>query len=298
VLARHCRGCTIFPAFGHFTIAFFPGARQSEQDEPGTAREASMHYLRAYRFMFDSPNWLANVGFVTLCVVVIPVIGPMVAWGYLFAVVEAMHRQGHDRGYPDFTWDQFVPYLVRGAQAFLVQFLATLPVQVLISGGVVVGFIAVVASSAPAPPDPLLLLAVIGGVVIMSLLVGLVLNTLTTPLLLRVGLSQDLKATLSWTFFTDFLRRMWWPTLKAEVFLMLSGLAVMVAGLAVVIVGFYLVAALPTIARYHVYYQLYEEYLARGGSPIPLKEEPPPLVYHWEPEEKLPGGTDERIMPH
>ena len=67
-----------------------------------------MRYLRAYRFPFDSPHWLANVGYVNLCVLstlVVPMIGQMLALGYLCTVMEALHRQGDDRSYPNFRWD-------------------------------------------------------------------------------------------------------------------------------------------------------------------------------------------------
>ena len=60
-----------------------------------------MRYWRAYLFPFDSPRWLANLGFLSLCILstaVIPVIGQLLVSGYLCVVIEAMHRQRSDRG--------------------------------------------------------------------------------------------------------------------------------------------------------------------------------------------------------
>jgi hypothetical protein len=239
-----------------------------------------VHYLRSYRFPFDSPHWFANVGFATLCIIstgVIPLIGQMLAIGYLFEVVEAMHRQGDDRSYPDFSWERFVPYLVRGAQVVLVQFLASLPCTFVLTVAFAGGFIFALAGSG-AEPDLVMLGVVIGVLILASLLAGLLMFVVLVPLTLRVGLSQDLSATWSLSFIKDYVSRMWWPTMLVALFVLFSSTVVMLAGLAVCCVGYYAVAALPMFAQYHLYYQLYEMYLARGGMPIRLKEEePPPL---------------------
>jgi hypothetical protein len=91
------------------------------------------------------------------------------------------------------------------------------------------------------------------------------------PLTLRIGLGQELGDTFSWSFIKDYARRMWKPTLATELFLLFSGLVVTFVGLAFCCVGVYAVMALPLFARHHLLYQLYELYLERGGTPIPLK---------------------------
>jgi hypothetical protein len=258
-----------------------------------------VRYFRAYRFMFDSPNWFANVGLVTLGILstaVVPLVGQLVALGYLFEVVEAMHRQGHDRSYPDFTWDRFVPYLVRGVHVFLIQFVASFPTIVL-GIGAYVGIIAYLVSSGPAGPDPLELGAIVGGCFVAFLLLSLMMTLLVTPLMLRAGLSQNLAIIFSPAFVVDYFRRMWWPTLKAELFLSVSGLVVTVAGALCFCIGMYAGVALALIARCHMQYQLYQLYLERGGTSIPLKEEPRPLPVegYQEPPVVMPVGHEEGI---
>jgi hypothetical protein len=71
-----------------------------------------LQYWRSYAFIFDSPAWVTNILFCTLCQL-IPLIGPVVVTGYLFEIIEALHR-GHRGGYPDFTFDRFTNYLLRG----------------------------------------------------------------------------------------------------------------------------------------------------------------------------------------
>jgi hypothetical protein len=237
-----------------------------------------VRYFRAYRFAFDSPNWFANVGAVTLGLFTgafIPLIGQMVAMGYLFDVIEAMHRQGNDRTYPDFRWDRFVPYLIRGAQTYLVQLLVSLPLILLAAVAYIVAFVLIVLA-ANDMVEPWEAILIVAGLFLVLLPIALLTSLVYVPLTLRAGLSQDLGLTWSWSFIKDYIGRMWWPTLLAELFLLVSTLVVTLIGLSCLIVGIYAVMGLPFIARFHLEYQLYEMYLGRGGTPIPLKEEPPP----------------------
>src|SRR5207248_2740158 len=101
------------------------------------------------------------------------------------------------------------------------------------------------------------------------------------PLMMRIALSQELGTAFSWTFIRDYIGRMWWPTVKAELFLLFGSTVVTALGLLLCFVGIYPASALTIMARYHVLCQLYEMYLARGGMTIPLKEEVP-TVPRWE----------------
>jgi Protein of unknown function (DUF4013) len=251
-----------------------------------------VQYLRAYKFPFDSPQWFANVGFVTLCLLttsVIPVVGQMLAVGYLYDVLEAMHHQASDRPYPDFRWERFVAYLVRGALIFLVQFLVMLPALAIFLIGFFAAMVVTIGSS-PEEPNLVLFAGLYGGTLVLAMVSSLFLSLLIVPLTLRVGLSQDLGQTFSWSFIKDYARRVWGPTLQAELFLLVSTLVVTLAGLALCCFGVYAVMALPLFARIHLNYQLYELYLERGGTPIPLQREPRP----W-PDEARPHGSHEGI---
>jgi uncharacterized membrane protein len=52
---------------------------------------------------------------------------------------------------------------------------------------------------------------------------------------------------------------------------MVSSLFLVFVGLLVFCVGMYVALALVTLANAHIYFQLYQVYLSRGGKPIPLK---------------------------
>ena len=58
-----------------------------------------MNYLLAYRFVFRSPNWLMNLVWGGLCFLV-PIVGPMVMVGYLFELIEWLHRRREEEKLP------------------------------------------------------------------------------------------------------------------------------------------------------------------------------------------------------
>jgi hypothetical protein len=58
----------------------------------------------------------------------------------------------------------------------------------------------------------------------------------------------------------------------AQLFVVISGMIVGTIGLLVCCVGFYPATTLVMLAQAHIWFQLYQLYLARGGTPIPLKE--------------------------
>jgi hypothetical protein len=231
-----------------------------------------MRYFRSYQFIFDNPKWLPNLMFVALCQL-IPVIGPIVASGYLFEVVEDMCRRHDDRGYPDFTFDRFAKYLVRGLWPFLVQLVITLPISMLIGILWVLGMVVVGVAAGGKEPAPGMAVLVFGAMFAVFLGLMIALSLLMVPFTLRAGLGQDFAASFSLEFLRDFVSRMWLETILTPLFLMATGTVLVVAGMVLCCIGMYPATAMIVMAQHHLYYQLYELYLQRGGTPIPLKRE-------------------------
>src|SRR5262245_27051671 len=84
-----------------------------------------MRYFRSYQFLFDSPNWFANLMLGLVCQM-IPVVGPLVLLGYQYEMIEELHLSRGQR-YPDFTFNRFMPYMIRGMWPFIVQMCVTMP---------------------------------------------------------------------------------------------------------------------------------------------------------------------------
>src|SRR5947209_5698807 len=83
-----------------------------------------IEHMRMFKYVFENPNWLMNILLAGLCMI-IPIIGSLIVLGYQFeAVAVLLSTQG--ARYPDFTFNRFAEYLVRGLWPFLVQLIASL----------------------------------------------------------------------------------------------------------------------------------------------------------------------------
>jgi hypothetical protein len=267
-----------------------------------------VNYLLAYRFVFRSRNWGMNLVWGGLCFLV-PIVGPMVMVGYLFELIEWLHRRreeeklpwveptgvaaapeaairtepGASAGafeyaapeqYPDFNVNRIQDYLMRGVWPFLVQLVVTLPV------GLILGFLPAAAGlsiTALVANDvhPLVIVAL--SLVVAAVYFGAIvlLALIQVPLYLRAGLRRDFGSAFSMAFLKDFLKRVWVPLLLSQLFLHVTGTFVALAGLLLCFVGVYPASALLMMATHHIDFQLYELYLARGGEPIlPRDAEP------------------------
>lgn len=244
---------------------------------PGVSpfRPQKMDYTGAYGYVFQSPNWVANIFFM-LIAQLIPVVGPIIAIGYQFEIVEALLRDPR-RVYPDFDWGKFVQYLTRGIWPFLVGLIVGLVVapfflvawfgMLLIAGPL--------ASGGNDAAAAIGIMVVVGGWIV-AILLMLVLQFVVLGFQIRAGLAQDFAASFNFGWVRDFLASVWLEMLLAMLFLAVTGWVLIVLGLLAFCVGAWLAMAWVLLAQAHIYFQLYRLYLARGGMPVPLKA-PMPL---------------------
>jgi len=228
-----------------------------------------MHYIGAYRFFFENPRWPRLLLIGTICMFV-PVAGLLALMGYIYTVIEAKHRHGQS-SFPDFDLDRIGTYIVRGLWPVLVSLVTTIPLlMVAIPGFMILMFFLISASTNNTlPPVAIVLIpTAIAGFTFLSVLI----HFLSLPMILRAGLSQEFGSAFSWTYVRDFLGRVWLEMLLSLLFLMVSSLVVSFAGLLLLIVGMYPAMVVISFAQFHFHYQLYELYLQRGGTPIPLKD--------------------------
>lgn len=226
---------------------------------------------RAFNFIFENPNWMTNVLFLTLSYL-IPLVGPLVGNGYQLEVVEQLHRS---RGtwYPDFDFNRFGDYLVRGLWPFLVSmvisiFLVPL-VWVLMFGGMA-AFAAVAGNMGD-----------IAIVVVPFIFVGLLIlmigcSMIMLPMVLKAGLQQDFSAAFDMNFAMDFVKHNFFQFFISGIIMYFLSLVMFVLGALVFCVGAYISMAIVNLMASHLLWQFYEVHLSKGGQPIPLKNTVPP----------------------
>jgi Protein of unknown function (DUF4013) len=251
-------------------VAFRAWEALAPRSERHSLKGSAMKYVHAYRYLFESPNWLMNLLATSICQLV-PILGRMVLMGYTFEIIEALHRK-RDARYPDFDTNRLIDYLKRGVWPFIVELIVGVlltPIIMLLYSCVFAG-IFITPEKGRGAVAFLLLAVFYLAIFVVSVLIVLVL----LPLSLRAGLTQDFGQTFSMPFVKDFIKRVWLEMILQQLFLLATSFVLAMAGLALFCVGVYAAAGLIAFAQYHLLYQLYELYLERGGTPIPTKTEP------------------------
>ncbi|MBL8796697.1 MAG: DUF4013 domain-containing protein [Planctomycetia bacterium] len=229
-----------------------------------------MHYARSWRFIFDSPHWLTNLLLMVLCGFV-PVLGPLVMLGYHYAVVQSLHLS-RDARYEDFNFDRLMAYLMRGVWPFLLHLIVIFPLMLtmLLIWGIGAGLAAaLVTETNAAVVVPLL----IGAAMIVYLATLFVALLIVVPMELRFGLAQEFALGAAWEFGSDFRRRVGRELAWSLVYNFLMGPLVLFAGALVCCVGMYPANEWLLLSHYHRVGQLYQLYLERGGTEVPLRVE-------------------------
>lgn len=234
-----------------------------------------IQYMRSFHYVFENPIWITNLLFIGLCILstsVIPVIGQLVFTGYQFAVIEALHRRPGAQ-YLDFDMNKLLDYLVRGFWIFLVGLVVGLAMLPII-GGIVILFVVLIGGAGAAAGDDgaaIAMMIVIPILVCVILVIGIAINMLYVPLMLRAGLMQDFGAAFDFGFAKQFIRNTWKEMILCALFSMVAAILLMIVGMAMLCVGVYFTMSIAILMQAHLVHQLYELHLARGGDAIPMK---------------------------
>lgn len=231
---------------------------------------AGMRYFRAYFYLFDSPKWTMNLLLGAVCNL-IPVLGGIVFAGYGYETLEAMHRRGKDDQYPEFDFNRFVKYLVRGCWPFIWQLIIGLPFAFIMWLAYMVLIMAFIGTADHEGPKPGVLVPVLILFVLMGLVLGVIVGAMGAPLVLRAGLSQELGFGEALPFMQDFLKRVGKEVVLAQLFLVGTAIVIMPIAYALCFLPALPAAVIIQMAHFHLLYQLYGLYLQRGGTAIPLQ---------------------------
>lgn len=236
------------------------------------AQPVSMRYLEAYGYIFQNPNWMMNILLGFVCTL-IPIVGNIVLIGYQFEIVESLHRKPN-RQYPDFDFNRFSDYLVRGVWPFLVNFVAQFVMQIvfipLMYGGIILA--AIVASSAGDEVGSILIVVVMVLALLFAIVIAMLAEAILVPMTIRAGLAQDFVSAFNFSWIWDFIKRVWFELILVILFMGVTGSIVITLGLLAFCLGMLPAMVIIFLAQAHLYSQLYRLYLARGGEPISLKQ--------------------------
>jgi len=233
-----------------------------------------MNYAASVSDFFKSPKWMMNLLLGGVCVL-IPIVGPMVVLGWLITGFWARQDEKFET-FPDFDFSQFGKYLERGLWPFLVVFVASmvvcivmvplawiLMIPMMLLGGFSSGGHEANAGGCLGALV-MILMMVVWVVLIIALMMVLV------PLKIRASRMQDFAKSFDFGFVKQFLALTWKEIVVSSIFVVVTSIVFFFLGMIVFCVGMYFAMVLVYFSWTHLHKQLYMLYLSRGGEPVPL----------------------------
>lgn len=226
-----------------------------------TPRRTSMDYMQAYTYIFEHPKWLVTVLLLGL-LQIIPILGLLVLYGYTFEIV-AVLAYGRAQ-YPEFNFDRFGPYILRGLWLFLTALIFQIGVWIVLA---VLGVIAAVVGNTIGEAAGTIVLM---GAQLVNFVMSIALAFIMMPALLRVGLTNEIGQAFNFDWIKDFVSKMWLEMILAGLFMWITSLVLFMVGILALCIGILFAFAILGMAYGHICFQLYQVYLSRGGQPVPI----------------------------
>lgn len=254
---------------------------------PADSEQREVSVIAAVRFAFEGEAawvnllWAALLYFSTQFV---PLLGLIVLQGWLAEVHRRLVRR-HANSYVKFDFADFSPYLSRGVAPFVVSFLSMLPLVAIGVAFVLVAVLVSVAAQGTGGDAEPWLLAIGGLAVLAGVPLGLLFLVLVNAAVTRAELSGDIGKSLAPGAVWAYSRATFRVVLVKTLLLALLALALGLVGLLACFVGAFVAVSAVMIAHMHLRWQIYNEYLLKGGAPIELapqellKSEEHPAVY-------------------
>ena len=227
-----------------------------------------MNFSSALSFPFRGPKAWQNLGCLLVCFL-IPIVGPIVAHGYLI-IVQKLLVDYPQADAPAFEFAKFGRYLERGVPMLIVGLIYSLvlvPLMVPLGAAFVISMILV-----DKHPGWLALIIPLG--IILYLAVTLLLIAVAWPMSFKAGLEGRIEAGFDFRFLPDYWKRVGLLMIGMQLLMFLLFLPVALVGLCVPIVGPYAAMAAMLQIQAHIAVQLYLIYLDRGGTALAIKPEP------------------------
>jgi hypothetical protein len=243
-------------------------AAQAEYVTPGPADAGGVSALGAVSAVWNDPNFKTNV-LLGLVLMLIPVVGPIALSGWMCEAHQRLLRR-HPNPMPKIDFGDFVDYIKRGLAVFLSSLVVTLPIFLVayaLAFGAGFGAFAVTAAT----HEPLAGVAVglVAGVILIA--VSLLLSTVVNAVHTRAELTEDFGKALSFGKVMSYAKATAGTVIVKNLAFMFIAVGIALVGLLLCYFGIYPAAVLIQIAAMHLRYQIYADYLAKGGEPIEVK---------------------------
>ncbi len=212
---------------------------------------------------FKSPNWLTNLLWMFVCDLLATVfIGNIIKFGYLAEVAEA-RSGGRSEHWPDFTWDRFSDYLMRGLWPFLWNLIWVVP-MIIVMGiplGSTIGLSSFLMNNNNEVPGGIVL--VTGIVVTIGVYCCVLLGMSASMMHAALGNDFMKGADIGWI--RSYVSKMWRTTIWAGFVFMLVGIAINIAGMLFFCIGILVASPILSMMAADLVSQLHDIFVSRGG---------------------------------
>lgn len=212
---------------------------------------------------FKSPNWLTNVLWMFVCdLLSIVVIGSLIKFGYMAEVAEA-RSGGRSENWPDFTWERFSDYLMRGLWPFLWSLIWTIPLMIVLG----IPLLATITLTSFLVDNnnevPGIIVFVTGMVVTLGVYFCAVIAM--TASMMHAALGNDFMKGADIGWISSYVSKMWRTTIFAGIVFALVGFAVNLIGLLFFCIGVLFTAPIMNMMAADIASQLHDIFVTRGG---------------------------------
>jgi hypothetical protein len=234
----------------------------------------TVNYIVSITDFFKSPKWMMNLLLGGLCVL-IPFVGPIVVLGWLITGFWARQDERFET-FPEFDFSNFGKYLERGLWPFLVTFVVSMVgsmVMVPIIWILMIPMMLIGAASSSGDGNAA------GGcialifpflMVLVCIVLAVAMLMVIVPLKIRATIMQDFAKSFDFGFVKRFLALTWKEIMLSSLFIFVSSIVLSLAGMLIFCVGMYFASVLIYFSWTHLNKQLYQLYLSRGGTVVPL----------------------------
>jgi hypothetical protein len=181
----------------------------------------------------------------------------------------------HPNPMPKIDFGDLGEYLKRGIAVFVSSLIITLPILFLFYAVVAVAAFGSVAAGA-ATNEPLVAIAVGAVVGLFGVLFMMSLSVVINAVHTRAELTEDLGEALKLGKVMSYAKATFGQVLIKNILFSFVAFFIILVGILLCYLGLYPAIVVVQIAAMHLRYQIYSDYLSKGGEQIPLKA-PQPL---------------------
>lgn len=225
-----------------------------------------MKFSAAIGFPFRGSHAWANIGCMLVCFL-IPIIGPIVADGYLVGVKKRL-IENIEADAPPFDFSRFTVYLQLG----LPPFVTGLILMVIAMAGMIPLGLGLVLSIILLHDHTTWLVVAISTIMLGYLAFSMAFGVAFVALVFKSAVEESYTAALDHVFLLSYVKRVGWLALGTQLVMMVLTVPFMILA-CVPFVGAYVAMAMLTPIHAHIASQLYLAYVMRGGAPLSVKPE-------------------------